>query len=112
MTGRLLGEADRLYKRSESGIALLPFDARHAIWGARRIYADIGARIKSNGMDSVNQRAYVTKTRKVVLLGHSLGSAFISGAARPQPALPEAAYLVMASARQETPVRHDRSFTG
>ena len=112
MTARLLDEADRLYKRSESGIALLPFDARHAIWGARHIYADIGARIKANGMDSVSQRAYVTKPRKVVLLAHSLASALISGAARPQPALPEAAYLVTASARQETPVRHDRSFTG
>lgn len=112
MTMRLLGEAERLYKRSESGIALLPYDARPAIWGARRIYADIGAQIAANGMDSVSQRAYVSKSRKLVLLGQSFASALISGVARPQPALPEAAYLVTASARQETLVRQDRSFTG
>jgi phytoene synthase len=112
MTARLLGEADRLYRRSESGIALLPYDARSAIWGARRIYADIGARIVANGMDSVSQRAFASKSRKLVLLAHSFVSALVSGASKAQPALPEAAYLVTACAQQDSPVRQDRSFTG
>jgi phytoene synthase len=112
MTARLLGEADRLYRRSESGIALLPYDARPAIWAARRIYCDIGARIVANGMDSVSQRAFVGKSRKLVLLAHSFVSVLGSGASKAQPVLPEAAYLVMACARQESAVPQDRSFTG
>ena len=49
MTQRLLDEADRLYRRSESGIALLPRDARPAIWAARRIYCEIGASAGATG---------------------------------------------------------------
>ncbi|MEL6992495.1 MAG: phytoene/squalene synthase family protein, partial [Pseudomonadota bacterium] len=46
---RLLHEADRLYRRSEAGIDVLPLQARTGIWAARLIYAGIGKQIKRQG---------------------------------------------------------------
>ncbi|MFN3892353.1 MAG: phytoene/squalene synthase family protein [Beijerinckiaceae bacterium] len=105
MTIRLLDEAGRLYRRAESGIAMLPADARPAIWAARKIYAEIGAQIRRNGFDNVNQRAVVSKSRKVVLLGGALSSSVFRRRATSQPALREAAAFIHAAAL-EAPQRN------
>ena len=68
VTGRLLLEADRLYRRGASGIAALPRDCRGAILAAAMIYAEIGNVVAANAMDSVNRRAVVGSARKLTLL--------------------------------------------
>lgn len=65
---RLLIEAHRLYSQADAGIFTLPKDSRTAIWAARLIYSDIGRVIRKNRLDSVNRRAFTTKTRKARLL--------------------------------------------
>ncbi|MEM9725893.1 MAG: phytoene/squalene synthase family protein, partial [Pseudomonadota bacterium] len=49
----LLAEAQRLYRRAETGVDALPRDCRPGILAARHIYGAIGARIAANGYDSV-----------------------------------------------------------
>lgn len=68
---RLLAEADRLYARSEQGVASLPRDCRPAIMGARLVYAEIGREIEAAGLDSVNRRAVVSDGRKLALLARA-----------------------------------------
>ncbi|MBX9761211.1 MAG: phytoene/squalene synthase family protein [Beijerinckiaceae bacterium] len=99
MTDRLLVEADVLYRRSESGIALLPRDARPAIWAARRIYSEIGAQTRRNGLDNVNRRAIVSKSRKVALLVRAVASSMFGRTKPASPPLSEAAPFVIAAAR-------------
>ncbi len=66
---RLLDAADALYHRAETGIAALPRDCRPAIAAARLVYAEIGRQIERNGLDSVSQRAVVSRQRKLALDG-------------------------------------------
>jgi len=72
MCKRLLSYADVLYKRSDSGVALLPFNCRAGIRAARVIYSDIGRQIARQKYQTVNQRAIVPRMRKTYLLGKSL----------------------------------------
>lgn len=104
MTMRLLEEAGRLYAQAESGIALLPPDARPAIWAARKIYAEIGVAIRRNGYDNITRRAVVSKPRKVALLGGAVSSSVFRRSAQSEPPLAEAAAFVHA-AWMEAPVR-------
>jgi len=106
MVKRLLAEADRLYVRSEPGVAHLPPACRPGIFAARHIYAGIGAAIRRNGYDSISWRGRTTKGEKAGLLGLSIlragatmltpGSAVVY--ARP---LPEVAFLVDAAAERQ-----------
>jgi phytoene synthase len=104
MVRRLLAEAERLYIRSESGVALLPFDCRPGILAARHIYAGIGAQVRRNGFDSVTQRARTTKPQKLGWLALSVGQA-VAGSVMPRLATLHAppdlsvAWLVQAAAR-------------
>lgn len=66
--GRLLLEADRLYRLGSTGIAALPRDCRGGILAASMIYADIGSVVAEHRMDSVNRRAVVSSARKLTLL--------------------------------------------
>lgn len=100
MTERLLDEAERLYRRAESGIAMLPLDTRPAIWAARKIYAEIGAQIRRNGFDSISQRAFVSKGRKVALIGGAVSSSVFRRGATSLAPLSEAAAFVEAAAHQ------------
>lgn len=110
VTQRLLEEADRLYRRAEQGIALLPADVRPAIWAARRIYAEIGAQTRRNGLDSVTRRAVVSKRRKLALVAAAMVSSLIARKGAPHPPLAEAADLVrIASDGAREPL--DRSFS-
>ena len=68
VVSRLLDEADRLYKQAHSGIAALPPDCRAAISAASMIYAEIGHQLRRDGMNSVDHRAVVSTTRKLMLL--------------------------------------------
>ena len=74
MCKRLLSYADVLYKRSDAGVALLPLNCRAGIRAARVIYSDIGRQIASQGYETVNQRAIVSRARKSFLLGKSLAT--------------------------------------
>jgi len=100
MTQRLLDEADRLYRNGAAGIGFLPADARHAIWAARFIYAEIGAQIHRNDMDNVSQRAVVSKTRKLALLSRGYVAPLFAEASSGLDCLAEAHELVMACGEQ------------
>lgn len=105
VTARLLREADRLYQRSEAGVAALPLACRPGIFAARHIYAGIGGQVARAGFDSVGQRARTGK-------GQKLGWLMLAGARAaaspllPRPAVlhakpaPEVAFLVDAAARK------------
>ena len=103
MARRLLRDADRLYIRSNAGIAELPVRVRLAIFAARFIYAAIGDAISQNGYDSITQRARTSRLTKGLLVaksaiytGHSLIGP--SCAMRYAPPLSETAFLVNAAA--------------
>jgi len=92
---RVLEEADRLYKRSMTGIAELPRDCRSAILAAGLIYGEIGNQLRSLGLDSVNHRAVVSGFRKAVLLTQArLQAGWIFTQCNPPQPLAGIAYLV------------------
>ncbi|MBM3389156.1 MAG: phytoene/squalene synthase family protein [Betaproteobacteria bacterium] len=103
---RLLDEADRLYKRAESGIALLPKDCQAAIRAAGLVYGEIGREVERRGLNSVDSRAVVSSRRKLMLLGKALTSPTRPRrAAGPtgtwEPPLDATAFLVNASAKAD-----------
>ena len=101
---RLLSEADRLYFRSEAGIAALPLACRPGIAAARHIYAAIGTEVARNGCDSVTRRAFTGPGAKLRGLGTALVHTAVTLTlprpvelhARPEPAV---AFLVEAAAK-------------
>lgn len=103
---RLLAEANRLYFRSEPGIANLPLAARPGIYAARYCYDAIGRKLGQAGHDSVTHRVHTTRGHKMGLLGLSLLRAGAS-TLTPQsavlfaPPLPEVAFLVDAAAHPD-----------
>lgn len=108
LVARLLSEANRLYLRSEAGIAVLPASSRPAIYAARLIYAEIGSRIRVQGYDSISRRAITTGRRKIALAGSALAraamaSAMPRSAVLHAPPLPETAFLVDAARDRSAP---------
>ncbi|MDA7423385.1 15-cis-phytoene synthase [Thalassococcus lentus] len=106
MTRRLVMQANRLYYRSEPGIAALPLKCRPGIYAARLIYAGIGSEVAEAGYDSITSRAHTSKVQKVGwLMQAGLRSAL--SCVSPQAAtlyaepLPEVAFLVDAAAEQK-----------
>ncbi len=103
MAKRLVMEANRLYFRSEPGIAALPLSARPGIYAARFIYAGIGNQLSGMGFDSFSGRAHTSKLQKIGWLGQSILRTGVS-LVMPQsavvyaPPLPEVAFLVEAAA--------------
>lgn len=91
---RLLAEADRLYRRADSGIAALPRTCRPAIFTARLLYSEIGAEVARNGYDSVSQRAVVSGRRKLGRLGRLATVAGLSRQHLDQPCLGANRFLV------------------
>lgn len=109
LTGRLLDEADRLYRRAGPGVAALPVDCRPAIHAASRIYRAIGGRVRAAGCDSVSRRAVTGSGRKLALAAAAVGDAGL-GVVTPwsrlglrEAPLPECAFLVEAAARARPP---------
>lgn len=98
---RLLDEADALYARAETGIALLPADCRTAIRAAALIYAEIGAVLRAHGCNSVARRVGTTRWQKLRLLGRAAARELRARERGSQPnaqlhdaVLPEARFLV------------------
>ena len=113
LTERLLREADRLYQRSDPGIAALPRGCRPGIFAARHIYAGIGGVVRRQGGDSISRRAVTGTGSKLGWLALSYGRGLVSMVtprhatlhARP---LPEVAWLVSAATRASAaPSRSD-----
>lgn len=104
MVKRLLAEADRLYRRSEAGIDVLPLQARTGIWAARLIYAGIGKQLRRQGYDSISMRARTNGRQKLGWLAQAGGRTGMS-LIMPKSAviyakpLPEVAFLVDAASR-------------
>jgi len=48
---RLLDQADFLYARADAGVSMLPRSCRTAIYAARLIYAEIGAKLVRRGSE-------------------------------------------------------------
>ena len=100
---RLLREADGLYTRAASGVALLPLPCRPGIFAARHVYAGIGGRVRAAGYDSVTRRVRTSGAQKAGWLMLSIlqsGGTLVTPRsplvfARP---LPEAVFLVDAAA--------------
>ncbi len=104
MVKRLLAEADRLYRRSEAGINVLPLQARTGIWAARLIYAGIGTQLKRQGYDSISMRARTSSRQKLRWLTQAGGYTLTSLVMPKSPIvyakpLPEVAFLVDAASR-------------
>ncbi len=95
VVARLLAVADGLYARADAGIAGLEPRFRPAIYAARHLYAEIGARVEENGFDSVSARASVPLGRKAlqvaVAVSHAIRSPETSASGA---ALPETRFLV------------------
>ena len=103
MTRKLVMEANRLYYRSEAGIAVLPRGCRPGIYAARLIYAGIGSKVAESGYDSITSRAHTSKAQKLAWLIESGARAALSvvtprAATLYADALPEVAFLVDAAA--------------
>ncbi len=104
MVARLLAEADRLYARSEAGIAALPRNARMGIWAARLIYAGIGTQVRRQGCDSITRRAHTSAAQKLCWMGQATLRA-VGDSLMPRnaviyaPPLTETAFLVDAAGR-------------
>jgi phytoene synthase len=91
---RLLDVADALYSRAAGGIAHLPWACRPGIHAARVLYAEIGREVERAGLDSIGQRAMVSKRRKLAVLAGRL-TAFDAGVpSLMQPALPQVQFLI------------------
>lgn len=110
VVARLLAEADRLYERAECGVAALPRDCRPGIQAARLVYAEIGHALAASGLDSVNRRTVVRRSRQLGLVLQALGASLVppghpltvGGAVEPLQAV---RFLVDAGAREDLPRR-------
>lgn len=91
---RLLQEADRLYQQAIAGVAGLPRDCRAAIVAARLIYAEIGHQLRRDGLNPVDHRAVVGRSRKLALLSRAWWPLLPSSGLAGLPPLPAIAYLV------------------
>ncbi len=100
---RLVGEAEALYARADAGIAALPLACRPGIGAARLLYAGIGHRVAVAGGNSVDRRAVVSKSRKLLAVGRAAVMALAPGGATDAPALPAVRHLVMAVATAPAP---------
>ncbi|MEE4662191.1 MAG: phytoene/squalene synthase family protein [Halieaceae bacterium] len=100
---RLLQEADRLYARSEAGIASLPRGCQPCVMTARLLYAEIGEEVRRRHHDAIASRAVVSPARKcrvVAGLGR-LGKLPLDQL--DAPALPETRFLLDAVAASPLP---------
>ncbi len=102
----LLNDADRLYRRAESGIPSLPVGCRPGIYAARLLYAGIGTRLRALGYNSIDQRAVLGTTGKLGLLAATVGAFTLNQRELHTPALPECQFLVDAAQTAPQPDTH------
>ncbi len=106
---RLLREADTLYARSLSGIAMLPMACRPSIHAARLLYAEIGREVERNCCNSLTTRAVVPASRKLARLGNALAACLAAAPRTGLPPLPAAQFLVDAVALAGPPIHPPRT---
>ena len=94
---RLLNKADEIYIRSLTGIADLPAKCRPGIRAAALVYNEIGHRVRANGFNSIDNRAYTTRARKLALMLKVPGKPFDIISCDQSEPLPEVTYLVDAA---------------
>jgi phytoene synthase len=74
----LLDVAEDYYASATIGVRALPFRSAWAIAAARRVYRDIGQRLRDGGPTAWSGRVSTSKHRKVLLLGLSFFDVLIS----------------------------------
>ncbi len=109
VTERLLAEADRLYGRALSGIAMLPRACRPSINAARVLYCEIGREVERNGHDSVSRRAVVSTPAKLKRLASAVAESLTARVTSHAPPLAEAQFLIDAVASAGDPHPRPRS---
>jgi phytoene synthase len=107
---RLIDESERLYARAECGVPALPRDCRPGIQAARLVYGEIGQALQRAGLDSVNHRTVVPRSRQLKLVVQSLLSSVVPPghpltAGGALPPLPAVRFLVDAAASEQLPQR-------
>jgi phytoene synthase len=95
---RVLDLAAMYYQRADDTIRLMPRDCRVGIRAARLIYAEIGHVVARNGFDSVGQRAYTSKARKLWLLLRALPAYVWGNTAKDTPPAEAVRFLLAAVA--------------
>jgi phytoene synthase len=80
---RLLDLAEPYYASALFGISALPARSAWAIAAARRIYRDIGHKLRSDGASAWSERVATTKARKIWLVALSAGDVAGSRFRRP-----------------------------
>ena len=83
VTERLLDEADRYYVSARHGLPALPLRAAWAIATARRVYREIGSVVRTRRDHAWDERAVVSRARKMVSVayaGLSVSRAHLAGA--------------------------------
>jgi phytoene synthase len=83
VTERLLDDAERYYVSARHGLPALPVRAAWAIATARRVYRDIGSVVRTRKAAAWDERAVVSRTRKMVSVayaGLSISRAHLAGA--------------------------------
>ncbi|MFD0917797.1 phytoene/squalene synthase family protein [Pseudahrensia aquimaris] len=104
---RLLDEASQIYRLGVTGISDLPASSRLGVRAAALVYAEIGEKVRANGYNSIDQRAYTTRGRKLGLMLRSPGNPLnFSGCDTAAP-VEEVAFLVDACERTPEAVRGD-----
>jgi len=95
---RLLDQADEIYLRALTGLSDLPRSCRPGIRAAGMVYAGIGTQVRANNFNSIDVRAYTSKTQKLALVFRALRNDGPYGSCDESPALTEVNYLVDAAA--------------
>ena len=72
---KLLEQASSYYQVSAEAIFLLPKDCRVSILSARYIYEEIGNVLKKHSFNSINHRAHVSLSKKLLLIIKSANQA-------------------------------------
>ena len=96
VVARLLDAADTLYRRADLGIAELAVGCRPGIAAARLLYAEIGHKLRRNGLNSVERRTVVPAGRKLGLLARAVVRSVGAEGDERAPCLEQTRFLVEA----------------
>lgn len=75
---RLLDRAEPHYASAYVGVSALPFRSAWAIAAARRVYRDIGHKLREGGPDAWENRVSTSQSRKVWLMVLALGDVLMT----------------------------------
>jgi phytoene synthase len=109
---RLLAEAETLYRRADSGIAVLPRRCRPGIYAARMFYAEIGAQLARHDHDAVGLRSVVPARRKLMLLARLPRAWWLDAPALAAPVADQTRFLVSAVAQGDAEAPPERGASG